>query len=419
MTQLITKDLQYYKFGMYGFLKNLKFFEPFLILFLLEKGLMFWQIGVVYSVREITRNIFEIPSGVVADALGRRRTLVMSFIVYCISFVILFFSKSYAIILVGMGVFAFADAFRTGNNKAMIYDYLDIKGWRDQRIRYYGFTRSWSQTGSAVSSLIAAIIVILFHNYTTIFLASVVPYLLNAVLIYSYPQFLEGEIRKMHTDDIWKAFRKASKDMITVLRNPLCWKAININSFHSGYHKAIKEYIQPVIVLAALTLPFYNNVPSEKREAFLVGVIYFIIYLTTAVASRSAGSFSERLRSPERALYITLLLGLLSGMLAGLSLHLGLPWLCISFFLIVYVMENLRKPIGVAGVANKSESTVMASVLSVNFQWESLVAAVIAPILGILVDITSVGLGLGITSAIIILISMTSYFVTKLIRKPF
>ena len=67
------KDLQFYKFSLYGFLKNLRFFEPFLYLFFLEKGLNFLQIGTLITIREITRNVLEIPAGVLADSFGRRR----------------------------------------------------------------------------------------------------------------------------------------------------------------------------------------------------------------------------------------------------------------------------------------------------------------------------------------------------------
>ncbi len=52
------KDRQYYKFCFYGFLKNLRFFEAFLLLFFLESGLTFLQIGWLYAVREISRNLF-------------------------------------------------------------------------------------------------------------------------------------------------------------------------------------------------------------------------------------------------------------------------------------------------------------------------------------------------------------------------
>ena len=90
-----SKDLQYYKFCSYGFLKNLRLFEPFLILFLLDRGLGFLQIGIVYTTREITRNVFEIPAGLAADVLGRKRTLVSSFFLYIISFLLYTLSKEF------------------------------------------------------------------------------------------------------------------------------------------------------------------------------------------------------------------------------------------------------------------------------------------------------------------------------------
>ena len=39
------KNLQYYKFCLYGFFKNLRFFEAFLLLFFLDKGLTFLEIS--------------------------------------------------------------------------------------------------------------------------------------------------------------------------------------------------------------------------------------------------------------------------------------------------------------------------------------------------------------------------------------
>ena len=48
MAERYKKDLQFAKFSAYGFLKNLKLFEPFLILFLLEKNLSYTLIGTLY-----------------------------------------------------------------------------------------------------------------------------------------------------------------------------------------------------------------------------------------------------------------------------------------------------------------------------------------------------------------------------------
>jgi len=51
----IPKDLMYYKFRAYGFLKNLRFFDPFIILFFREMGLSFLEIGGLFSIRRSRR----------------------------------------------------------------------------------------------------------------------------------------------------------------------------------------------------------------------------------------------------------------------------------------------------------------------------------------------------------------------------
>ncbi|MBT7298324.1 MAG: MFS transporter, partial [Victivallales bacterium] len=56
-----------FRFCLYGFLKNQQYYEPFLILVFREKGLSFLQIGLLVGFREICLNLFEIPSGAVAD----------------------------------------------------------------------------------------------------------------------------------------------------------------------------------------------------------------------------------------------------------------------------------------------------------------------------------------------------------------
>ena len=81
------RNKQFRKFCAYGFLKNLLFFEPFLILFLRDAGLNYTQIGLLISFQLITQNILEIPAGILADSMGRRRTLMASFAFYIAAFI--------------------------------------------------------------------------------------------------------------------------------------------------------------------------------------------------------------------------------------------------------------------------------------------------------------------------------------------
>ena len=111
MSVTFQKDKQYFKFCAYGFFKNLRFFEPFLLLFFLSKGLSFLEIGTLYAIQEITINIFEIPTGVLADSMGRRRTMISAFVFYIISFLVFYFSTSYLMFVVAILFYAYGDAF--------------------------------------------------------------------------------------------------------------------------------------------------------------------------------------------------------------------------------------------------------------------------------------------------------------------
>ena len=104
------------------------------MLFFLDKGVSFFQIGVLYAIREIGINVIEIPSGIFADALGRKKTMMISFVAYIISFVIFYFSSNYIWLISAMLFFSLGDAMRTGTHKAMIFDYLNINGWMSQNL---------------------------------------------------------------------------------------------------------------------------------------------------------------------------------------------------------------------------------------------------------------------------------------------
>jgi len=157
MPATFKKDIQYYKFCLYGFLKNQKFYEPFFLLFLLSKDISYFQVGILYSIREITINLLEIPAGIIADSAGRRKSMLLSFILYIASFIVFYFSTGFAILTLAIIVFGMADVFRTGTHKAMIFSYLETNNWSHLKVDYYGHTRSCSQFGSAISSLIFSI----------------------------------------------------------------------------------------------------------------------------------------------------------------------------------------------------------------------------------------------------------------------
>ncbi|MCK4626956.1 MAG: MFS transporter, partial [Phycisphaerae bacterium] len=119
------------RFSLYGFLKNQRYFDPFLILFFRQAGLSFTTIGFLVGFRELLINLFEVPSGALADLYGRRRCMIFSFCMYIVSFAGFALSTEVWHFFAAMALFALGDAFRTGTHKAMIFGYLLHEGRSD------------------------------------------------------------------------------------------------------------------------------------------------------------------------------------------------------------------------------------------------------------------------------------------------
>jgi len=406
--QRFTKDLQYYKFCAYGFLKNLNFFEPFLLLFLVEKGFSFLQIGTLYGIQSLATNILEIPTGILADAAGRRRAMVFSMLSYLSAFPVFYFSRTFGPFVAAMILLAFGDAFRTGTHKAMIFEYLRIKGWKDQKVFYYGHTRSWSQLGSALSSVIAAGIVFFSGIYRYIFLASVVPYALDLVLLLTYPKELDGTVKKFQVKALTENFDHTLREFAEAIKNPRIIRAVVNSASYSGYFDALKDYLQPVLKTFALTLPLVAvlepSLGETKKSALVIGVMYLVLKLMTAGAARYAGRFAEAFREPHRPMNITLVTALIVGALTGLSFAAGWTVAAIVLFIGLYLIHNLRRPLGEAYITETLKDDILASALSTESQVSTLLTALLAPVIGFLADLWGVGLALTMVSLLLLLL---------------
>jgi len=408
------KDLQYAKFSAYGFLKNLKLFEPFLILFLLEKGLSFTLIGTLYAYREIMTNVLEVPTGVIADALGRRSTMVQSFLSYIISFLIFYYAAGFWLLLLGMTFFAFGEAFRGGTHKAMIFEYLRMKGWQDQKVDYYGHTRSWSQRGSAVSALIAAAIVFVSGRYDVIFLISTLPYIVNLFLMLSYPPELDGEVHTVGS--IRQSFRVVWQSFKMSLAGQEVFRATTNVCIYDGFYNAVKDFLQPIVKSLALSLPVLIFLQGKQRSAVLLGLVYFCIYLMTSQASRRAGDFAARFATLARPLNLTMLTGFILGSICGLSYLYSFDLAAIILFTGIFIIQNLRSPMSVTYVSDTVPCEILATSLSVRSLVTALYTAVMAFIMGVLAD--HLGLGQALMILSLGLIALAPLYLVKIEPHP-
>ena len=156
----------------------------------MTSGINLFYIGILFSIREIIVYIFEIPSGVIADRYGKKTELVICFLFYIASFVIFFIGREFYIFVIAMILYALGEAFRSGTHKSMIMAFLDQHDIKDSKTKVYGLTRSYSLIGSMIASLVSIILVLWLPEIRYLFLVAIIPYLIDLILIISYPKSL-------------------------------------------------------------------------------------------------------------------------------------------------------------------------------------------------------------------------------------
>ncbi len=402
MADLI-KNRQYYKFCFYGFLKNLRFFDAFFILFLLEKGLSFTQIGILYAVREIVVNISEIPSGIIADTYGRKRALMAALLFFMISFLVFYLSTDFWLFLMAFVLYGLGDAFRSGTHKGMIMDYLKLNKWEGQKISYYGHTRSWSQMGSAISSLLAGLIVFYSGRYQSIFLFSIIPYLVNLLLIASYPGELNGPV-KLNESGTRPGVGSTFRQFLKIIQKAKVLEIVNSSAIHTAYLRAVKDYIQPLMVHVALLIPIMLHLEAEKKNGIIIGLIYFFIYLLTSQASRLSSRFP--VHNKMNISFITLLFGFTFGVASGFLYMEDIWIIALIAFVGIFLVENIRKPILTGFIADQVSNEILTSVISAQSFIRTMMTALLALAFGIIADSKGIGTSILIVSLFLVLITI-------------
>ena len=373
-----------FRFSLYGFLKNQQYYDLFIVLAFREKGLSFTMIGLLWGFREVCVNLMEVPTGAVADVLGRRRSMIVSFLAYIAAFAVFGLCESLWALFAAMFFFSIGEAFRTGTHKAMIFDWLSRQGRSDERTKVYGFTRSWSKMGSAVSAVIAAVLVFTTGKYSYVFLFCIIPYVGNIINFLTYPSYLDGERRagpnlRHIFGTLWVTLRTALR------RRPLRRLLAESMGFE-GVFKVTKDYVQPLLKVAALSLPLLIAYTDLQRTAVLVGAVGLVLYVLSSVASRHAHWFVDKAGGEQAGarLLWALNLAVFAGVCVGISL--GLPGVAVAAFVALSILQNFWRPILISRVADHAAASQTATLLSVESQAKSAFAAVFAPLLGLAVD---------------------------------
>ncbi len=379
------------RFCLYSILKNLRFFDKFFIIYLLapvETGgaaLSFFQTGLLAGYQALLTAILEVPSGVIADRWGRRRSLAATFTCYAIAFPLFGLSARVddpgrvGLLVAALTLFGIGEAFRTGTHKAIMLDWVETTLPPGSASRVIGVTRFWSKMTAGVSALVGGLLVWLTGSFTWLFWGATLPAVLGVALMLSYPSRLEGAGTpgSAPTSGTWR-----ERLRVFVALPGLGFLFLQSVLFESQV-KAAQHYLQPFLQfqLEAREIAVVGGI-----GALLIGLYYLIQEGLGGWASWLAAPVERRLGGADRMLrLIPLVAALAMGVVALSVSRSGLVVGAVGFTTLI-VLQNLRRPVFVARFDQLMDKRRRATTLSVESQARSVAYAVLAPVTGWIVD---------------------------------
>lgn len=153
-----------------AFLQGLVFYGAFSVVFRESRGLGLSYIFILQSIFLVLMMIFEIPWGIIADEIGYKKTLVISYGLFLVSKIVFYYSYSFFGFLMEAIISAIAISGISGCDSAMLYSSID----KNDSDKVFGIYGAMGTAGFLISSLISGILV--KRSIDLLAFATIIPY---------------------------------------------------------------------------------------------------------------------------------------------------------------------------------------------------------------------------------------------------
>ncbi len=153
----------------FSFASCLRITDAVWVVLLASRGYSLWQIGLAEGLFHCVSLVCEIPSGMAADLLGRRRTLACSGLLGAAGALSMAFSTNFGGVCLAMAFSALSYNFISGTQEAVLYDSLLACGAEEEYLGVCARCSQLENVGSALSDLASFLSAVL--SFTGYYLA--------------------------------------------------------------------------------------------------------------------------------------------------------------------------------------------------------------------------------------------------------
>ena len=146
---------------MSNFVSNISIAGAAWVLLLVSDGYSLVQVGFAETVFHIVSLIAEIPSGMFADVMGRKKSLIVSCIMGMLSAAVRGFLPGFPCVLISIGFSALSYNFASGSDSALAYDSLLEEGQESKYDKYISTQTAIYRISNGIATLFAGVAVIM------------------------------------------------------------------------------------------------------------------------------------------------------------------------------------------------------------------------------------------------------------------
>lgn len=371
-TQKILANVK--KFYWFSFFSEWVFWIPVVVLFWQKNGLNLTQIMMLQAIFALAVVILEVPTGVVADRLGRRKSLLLGAAFRIIGFTAYAVGFNFEQFILAEIILAFGASFISGADTAFLYDSLKEVNQESQFKKVRGHSNSLGYLAAALTSIAGGFIAVYSLRLTWWFsVVGMVCLFLTALTFVEAKHTSEPGLKENYLKHLADCFKE---------------------SLHNKNFLFLLLFYSVLTLFARVSLWFYQPYMQLSGLAIVYFGIVWASFNVFAIGGGKAADKIARYLGESRSLWLIV-------MIMPLSLLFMSQWFVIWGLIFVFLQQFIRgfaAPVLEDFTHQHLPTAKRATLMSIRNMSGSLVFAILGPVFGYLADVYSLSAALVVAS---------------------
>ncbi|WP_410496294.1 MFS transporter [Cellulosilyticum sp. ST5] len=361
------------------------------VLYLAYRGMNLAEIGLLEGIFHLTSMLFEIPTGAIADLLGRKKTIVLSRISALIATLLMISANGFWGFAISFIFSAVSFNLSSGSEEALVYDSLKQLGKEEQYVKVNGRLNFIIEVTQGIGAFLGALLA--ERSYLLSYSIAIIFTIVALLLALGFEEALIYEKEEK------VSFRVHFKLTMQLIK--------------ANMELAFLLVYYPIILAISAIIYFYGQQYFAEQGVSKVGIA--IIFLLNSVLAGGGALASNYLVKKLRHHTTTIVALLIAVCMVGF--YWSEQWFSILLFCFIGGLTAVLQPISSGAMNKLIPSKQRATLISVQSMAFSIMMILFFPLSGVIGDlvglkVTFVLLGLVLVICVGIGYKISKYFLS-------